>query len=137
MYSYHRNNRNCKFTIILYYKGKTFRKEFMNIMEIWSLVLGNVHMMALTATTTKAIHQQVCRCLGMLCPYVVAESPNCPNIKYLVKLPTNIEETFAPLPLVEEIRRARENMDRVIIFSRTYDDCSCIYLFLRSQLGKE
>jgi ATP-dependent DNA helicase RecQ len=47
----------------------------------------------------------------------------------------NAEETFAPL--VEEIRRRRTAMDKVIIFGHTYDDCSCIYMFLRHRLSKE
>ena len=71
----------------------------------------------------------------MVCPYIVTESPNRPNIKYSVKAPTNIEEKFAPL--VEEIRRMHVAMDRSIIFCRTYDDCSHIYMYLRSRLGAE
>ncbi len=52
-----------------------------------------------------------------------------------MKVPTNIEETFASL--VEEIRRHREAVDKVIIFCRTYDDCTHIYMYLRSRLGKQ
>ena len=132
---YHYYISSCTYNSFVHFRGETFRKEFLNIVEVRSLVPGNVHMMALTATATKSTRQQVCRRLGMLCPYVIAESPNRPNIKYSVKQPTNIEEMFAPL--VEEIRRARETMDRVIIFCRTYDDCSHIYMFLRSRLGRE
>ena len=104
-------------------------------MEVRSLVPESVHMMALTATATTATRQQVCRRLGMVCPYIVTESPNRPNIKYSVKAPTNIEEKFAPL--VEEIRRMHIAMDRSIIFFRTHDDCSHIYMHFRSCLGAE
>ena len=105
-------------------------------MEVRSLVPESVHMMALTATATTATRQQVCRRLGMVCPYIVTESPNRPNIKYSVNAPTNIEEKFAPL--VEERRRMHIAMDRsIIFFFFTYDDCSHIYMHLRSRLGAE
>ena len=92
-------------------------------------------MMALTATATRTTRQQVCSRLGMVKPVLVTESPNRMNIKYIVESAENIEETFAPL--VEEIRRLRTFMDKIIVFCRTYDDCSRIYLFLRSRLGSE
>lgn len=113
VYIMHTQVCTCTSPSFAHYRGETFCKEFFNIVEVWSLVPKDVHMMALTATATKATCQQVCRHLGMVCPYVVAESPNCPDIKYSVKVPTNIEETFAPL--VEEIRRLRITMDRVIL----------------------
>ena len=74
----------------------------------------------------------------MIKPQVVSASPNKPNIKYIVIFkPGTLEETFAPL--VEEVRRMRVSMERVIIFCRTYDTCSCgmIYLFMKDRLGEE
>ncbi len=66
----------------------------------------------------------------------MSEVPNRPNIKYVVHAnPDSLEETFAPL--VEEIRYRRVQMDRVIIYCRTYDSCSMIYLYLRSRLKAE
>ena len=91
-------------------------------------------MMALTATATKNTRQQIIRRLGTVRPYLVTESPNRPNIKYIVHTAQYIEDTFASL--VEEIR-CRTSMDKVIMFCRTYDDCSRIYLYLRSRLGEE
>ena len=93
-------------------------------------------MMALTTTATKTRRKSVCNTLGMKHPAVVTQSPNKPNIKYLVKAKAaSLEEMFAPL--VEEVRLNRTSMERVIIFCRSYDDCSHIYLFLKSRLGKE
>ena len=71
----------------------------------------------------------------MVQPKVVSLSPNRANIKYSVVIATNIEENFAAL--AEEVMRRRLSMDRTIIFCRTYDDSSHIYLFLRSRLGSE
>ena len=51
----------------------------------------------------------------MLNPVVVAESPNKPNIKYVViNKPGTLEETFAPL--VEEVRRNRNTTEKTIVF---------------------
>lgn len=124
-------------TIMLFYvnRGETFRKEFSNIGEARSLIPTAVHVMALTATATKLTCQQVCRSLGMIKPFIVSESPNRTNIKYIVQSGDVLEETFAPL--VEEIRRCRIHMGKVIIFCRSYDDCAHIYIFLRSRLGGE
>ena len=118
-----------------FHRGETFRKEFLAIGEARSLVPDNVRMTALTATATRVTRQKVCQSLCMVKPVLVTESPNRANIKYIIKAATNIEEIFAPL--VEEIRRKRTCLDKSIVFCRTYDDCSCIYLSLRSRLGIE
>ena len=93
-------------------------------------------MMALTATATVTTRKAICKTLGMLDSVVVAESPNKPNIKYSVQHnPGTLEETFAPL--VEKIRSHRQSLPRSIIFCRSYDSCSSIYLFMKSRLGRE
>ncbi len=67
---------------------------------------------------------------------IIAQSPNKPNIKYsVVQKSSTIEETFAPI--VEEIRRVRTSMGKVIVFCRTYDDCTQLFKFMRARLGKE
>ena len=120
-------------TLCLNNRGETFRKEFLNIGEARSLVPDTVRMMALTATATQTSRQQICKHLGMVKPFLLVESPNRPNITYSVLAAETIKETFAPL--VEEIRRKHTSMDKVIVFCRTYDDSSRIYLFIRSRLG--
>ncbi len=117
------------------HRGETFRKAFSNIGDARSLIPSGTNMMALTATATKTTRLYVCRRLGMLHPKVISLSPNRENIKYYVTLATVIEDTFAPL--VEEIRRERRDLGRLIIFCRTYDDASCINLYIRSRLGPE
>ena len=89
-------------------------------------------MMALTATATALTRKQVCRLLGMVHPDVVSESPNRTNIKYIVNIPSTMEEMFASL-----VEGCRLHFDKIIIFCRTYDDCSRIYMFIRSRLGSE
>ena len=116
--------------------GETFRREFLHLGEVRSLVDPEVRIMALTATATKTTRKCVCNTLGMKHPTVVTQSPNKQNIKYIVNTKAaSLEEMFAPL--VEELRLNRTSMDRVIIFGQSYDDCSRIYLFLKSRLGKQ
>lgn len=92
-------------------------------------------MMALTATATKVTRQEVCRLLGMPSPYIVSISPNRENIKYMLKPACDIELTFTPL--VEELRSYRTSIGKVIVFCRSHDDCSHIYLYFKSVLGVE
>ena len=92
--------------------------------------------MALTATATVATRKAICKILGLVKPVVISESPHKPNIKYTVIVgPPPLEETFAPL--VEEVKRCRESTDRTIIFCRTYDSMTHIYLYFKHRVGKE
>ncbi len=92
--------------------------------------------MAVTATATRSSRRSICHVLGMRKTVVIAQSPNKPNVRYEVSAkPSTLEEMLAPL--VEELRRKRTRMERVIIFGQTYDDCTDAYLFFRSSLGKE
>ncbi len=93
-------------------------------------------MMGLTATATKATRSTVYCSLGMVAPAVVSGVANTPNIKYVVHAnPTSLEESFAPL--AEEIRHCRTRMNRVIVYCRTYDSCSMIYLLEVKVEGKD
>lgn len=118
------------------YRGESFRKEFSNLGEVRSLIPQKARVMALTATATVKTRRAICKTLGMSNPVVVADSPNKPNIKYIVHLhPGTLEETFASV--VEELRLYRRYTERVIIFCRTYDACPQIYLYMRARLGRE
>ena len=95
-------------------QGESFRSAFAQLGEVRSLSPEAVHIMALTATATKATHSAVCHKLGMLHPVVVSQPPNRLNIVYSVIVnPGSIEETFEPL--VQEIRRNRTETERAII----------------------
>ena len=100
------------------------------------MVSSRVQIMALTATATRQSRQDICRTLGMTKPVVVSQSPNKPNITYELHVKREtVEETLAPL--VEQLRRERNTMERVLIFCHKYDDDTHIYHFMRSRLGKE
>ena len=77
----------------------------------------------------------ICRTLGMSETVIVSQSPNKPNIFYSVQMKSApLEEAFAPL--VEELKRKRDTMDRVIIFAQSYEDCTSLFLFFRIDYRK-
>lgn len=117
-------------------KWATFRTAYKEINQLRSLIPRSVKIMALTATATKETRLAVCRSLGIVSPIVVAELPNRTNLKYIVNSNVNsIEETFAYL--VKEIRCKRRDMERIIIYCRTYDSCGLIYQYLRTKLRSD
>ncbi len=117
-------------------RGETFRTAFAELRDVCSLLPSNVNIMALTATATKASRRSICRVLGMTKPAIVSQSPNKPNIKYNILAKTGtIEEVFEPM--VEEVRRFRTTTDKTIIFCNSYNDCTHMFWYFKSRLGKE
>lgn len=91
----------------------------------------NVKIMALTATAMKTTRKSICHALGMRNSVAVAESPNKPNIMYSVEPKSStIERAFASL--VEEVQLQRVNVDKTIIFCRSYDSVTHIYRYCKS-----
>ena len=91
--------------------------------------------MALTATTTIKSRNEICRALGMKIPVVVSQSPN-KSITYSVFRKLNdMEATFGPL--LEELWKERNLMDRTLIFCQKYDDITSIYQYFITSLSKD
>ena len=91
--------------------------------------------MALTATASTSTRKTICERIGMKKVLLVSQSPNKPNIFYKVNSDQcDVEEVFAPL--VREIQEKRTSVDRTIIFCRSYNSCTSIYFFMKSQLGE-
>ena len=106
------------------------------INEIRSLVHNHVRLMALTATATIKSRKEICHALGMKNPVVVSQSPNKSNITYSVLRKLNdMEATLGPL--LEELQKERNLMDRTLIFCQKYDDVTGIYQYFVSLLGKD
>ena len=125
---------NC--SLFCYYRGKEFRKEFSKLGDLRGFFPSGLHFMALTATASKSTRNAVIRMLGMTKPVMIVRPPDKLNIVYSVSEKNgDMETTFEPL--VEELRSTRHRMDRTIVFCRTYQDCSNLYLFFRSAMGKD
>ena len=61
-------------------RGKQFRKEFLRLREIRSLIPSSTRVMALTATASTSTRQEVIGILGMNNPSVYAVSPHKSNV---------------------------------------------------------
>lgn len=118
------------------FRGLKFRKEFGKLGDLRGYFPVRLNFMALTATATAATRKEVIRTLGMSNTELVIRSPDKFNIIYCVEQKTGeMEDVFSVI--VEELRRKRTKMEKTLVFCRTYSDCSQLYLFFRSRLGKE
>ena len=122
--------------ILLFFRGESFRRAFLQIGEIRSLIPPSVNVMALTATATVETRSYVCKQLGMIKPLIISRVPNRVNIMYeVIEKPDSLEASFEPL--VNNLRKHRVEMDRTIIYCSSYDACSMLYLYFKARLGSE
>ena len=99
-----------------------------------SILSPSVNIMALTATATKKLREEICDSLRMKTPAVVSVSPDKPNIILHVVPFTRMETCF--LPIVQQIYNQQTTVGRCIIFCQTLDDCPKLYRFFRTSLGE-
>ena len=116
-------------------RGDTFRTQLSRVGEVRSLMPGGVNVMALTATATKSVRQAVCRILGMKNPHIVALSPCKKNIMYAARNFSTVEESFHPF--VTRLRAERTTFPRMIVYARSFDMCSSIYLYFKTEMGED
>ena len=98
-------------------RGETFRTEFSHLGEIRSVLLSNVHVMALTATAMTSLHQSVTQTLAMQNTLLIEVSPDKANMKY------NVSEYFFT-PLITNLAQQKFKFRRMIIFCSTLNECS-------------
>lgn len=89
--------------------------------------------MALTATASKTLQYVVSKIIGLKDPFILSICPSKKNLIYHVGHCSNVTE--AVTPLIDHLSKKRTNMPRVIIYCRTFEDCSDIYLAFRESLG--
>ena len=114
--------------------GQTFRNVLLRIGEVRSLVPPAVCIVALTATATKTVQQQVTSILGMRSPSIVAVSPCKHNVIYCSKNSDNIEEAF--LCMTDGLKKYRTNFPRTTIYCRKLSDCGKLYLCFKKNMGR-
>lgn len=89
-------------------------------------------MMALTATATTVTRRKIISSLSMNKCHVISRNPCKPNIQYVVRPKTTIEEVFAPI--VDDILVKKRNAQRTIVFCRNFKECFDIYQYFRVHL---
>ena len=90
--------------------GNDFRPSYQRIIEFIDALPARPPVMALTATATKAVRDDIARALGLRNPYSVLASFDRPNLKFLVERPAS--------------RKAKDG--RVVSFVREREDQSGI-----------
>ena len=103
--------------------GETFRRTMLRICEVRSLVPASVHMLALTATATRAVREEVSKILGMRNPVIVAVSPCKRNMAYCVCKSDTIKEAFSTL--IDKLRTLRCRFPRTIIYCQKFLTVEC------------
>ncbi|XP_003391641.1 PREDICTED: ATP-dependent DNA helicase Q-like SIM [Amphimedon queenslandica] len=114
--------------------GSDFRKEYSKLGELRGFFPPKVHIMALTATASAASRKEIIKVLGMLKPHMIIRCPNKPNIKLVVEEMRDDGLDEVMKPLVEELKRKRTDMDKTIIFCRSYKDCASLYFYCKDEL---
>ena len=111
--------------------GDDFRIiAFSEIGDIRSLIPEAVGVHALTATATTETYYIV---TSMNDPILIALPPFRDNISYSVHHKADVEslgEMFAV-----ELRQTRALFPKTVIYVRTYNDCSSLYMILKYKLG--
>ena len=120
--------------ILCFNRGDQFRTAFAEIGELRSIIPSGVPVVALTATCTHAINRRITDCLSLSEAVTVAVSPERENITYNVK-PLIAVEVFAA-EIAGNIKEEGVNYPKTIIFCRTYQTCSMLYLQLKHLLGQ-
>ena len=89
--------------ILLFFRGESFRRAFLQIGEIRSLIPPSVNVMA---TATVETRSYVCKQLGMIKPLIISRVPNRVNIMYeVIEKPDSLKAFFEPL--VNNLRKHR------------------------------
>ena len=66
--------------ILICCRGETFRYDFLLLGEVRSIIPSNTHVLALTATASKAVLEAAITTLHMGSPEIIAATPERPNI---------------------------------------------------------
>ena len=119
----------------LYYVGVIYRTLLSRTGEVHSLLPRGTSIMALTATATKSLRQAVSRTLWMKNPHVIAYSPCKTNLMYAVSAFVTLEESFNPV--ITRLRAEHTTFPRMIVYGRSFEMCSNIYLYFKTELGED
>lgn len=115
-------------------RGDTFRTAFASIGEVRCLIPSSINIIALTATATLETFHTVCQRLSLFKPVTVAVSPNRMNIKLMVQPSKSLKE-FTQL-IASKLKVQQKDYPKTIIFARSYQDCTNLYLNVSHSLGK-
>lgn len=106
---------------------------FLRVSELRSLLPPTVNIMALTATATSKLRTQVSHIIGMRNELIISKCPAKENVMFTAIELSTLEETF--LPIVHKLHQLGIKSPRTLIYCRSYNDCSDLYLLFRTKLN--
>lgn len=89
--------------------------------------------MALTATATNTTRAEIFKILDMQRPVIISTSPHKESLVYSVREKSTLSSSLSPL--IDNLKRQRTKLGKVIIFCHTYDEVTTIYFHMKQQLG--
>ena len=117
-------------------KKSAFRIWYSRLNELRSLVPQGTPFLALTATATRQTRDQIFEMLEIESPVELIESPNRPNITYVVQKIDNSTPMIDNFRyLAYEIRLKSLSTKRTIIYCQTIKQCCVIYNIFNLELG--
>ena len=117
-------------------KKSAFRIWYSRLNELRSLVAKGTPFLALTATAARQTRDQIFEMLEMKLPVEILESPNRPNVTFVVQKIDNstpMVDNFRYL--ADELKSTCLNTKRTIIYCQTIKQCCVIYNIFNLELG--
>ncbi|OWF48544.1 uncharacterized protein LOC110452937 [Mizuhopecten yessoensis] len=113
--------------------GEDFRKEFRHLHELRSAIRAPV--LALTATSTEAVKQDIKKYLQIDDAIVIYTSPDRPNIfiDFTKAESTDLEGKF--YWLLSYLREKKSAAKKIIVYCRSVDKVAEVFILLRRNLG--
>jgi len=104
--------------------GENFRPKFKEIDQL-AAIFPHAAMVALTATATLRMQNEIIRLLGMKNPNIISASTDRPNIKYIVKRRLSntgkgrtVEGSYSAVftPVLTELQRNRLEFPKTVVY---------------------
>ena len=127
-----------KLTIVcLFSRGDQFRTVYANIAQLKSFVPTNTPVLALTATATNTTKALISHSLRLDDPFVIAISPDRPNICYSV-VRIHVRDVTIPFKwLIAKLQKERKNLAKTIVFCRSIAACVKLYKHFLTSLRSD
>ena len=114
---------------------KVFREDYGRLAELRAMVPSSVHVCVLTATATEEVKDLICSNLCLSDLKCIEQSPNRKNVRYGYVKVHSSDPTDSFDWLVDKLKREGSDMDRIIIFCQTRDQCDQLYGHFEAAIG--
>ena len=122
---------------LFFHRGDQFRTVYVNIAQLKLFVPTNTPVLALTATATSTTKALISHSLRLDDPFVIAISPDRPNICYSV-VRIHVRDVSLPFKwLLVELQKERKSLAKTIVFCRSIAACVKLYKHFLTSLRSD